>query len=238
MAAPTEFQSVEGFYHPEEPGLFFSLSPLMLGGLVALLLLAGLIGWWMGKARKPSDDPTEKIYDAIKKAVGAAAGAPRDSVMASARRLKATIDENLGGVLTLAGGLSAPYASLGKALEGLDYATPHKPAEPDKEKVGIEKLVINARRVVVNTTHPVASEPAHDDDHGKDGDHGHDAHSDHSHNHGHGDPGHGSGKPLDAKAQVAQVRAAVHAFSDHWTDKSARLAELREARRLLTRGPS
>jgi hypothetical protein len=236
---PTDFPGADSYYTPEPGGLFFSLSPMMTATLILLLGLALLLGWLWGRSKRPTDDPSEAIYTAVKKALAEATGAPRDTVIAAARKAQAAIKAQLGDVLLLAHGLAGPYDALGPALEGVDHGhhapEPHKP-EP-AEKSGIEKVIIKARDVFITT-------PAASDDHKGD-----DAHDDHGHGHGHGKDdhgkghggghghgsGHGSGKKLDTAAQIERVRAAIHNLSDHWSDKAARLAELRAARKQLTR---
>jgi hypothetical protein len=237
---PTDFPAPDAYYTPEAGGLFFSLSPMMTATLILLLGLALLLGWMWGRSKRPSDDPSEAIYTAIKKALAEATGAPRDTVIAAARRAQAVIKDQLGDVLILAKGLAGPYGALGPALEGIDKTPPkaeHKP-EPATEKSGVEKVIIKARDVFIS--HAPASD-SHDDDHGKD---------DHKDGHGkddakgHGDkPGHGGGhggdhppKTLSAAAQIDAVRAAIHNLSDHWSDKGARIKELQAARKQLTRG--
>jgi len=246
---PTDFPAPDAYYTQEPGGLFFSLSPAMTATLILLLGLAVLLGWLWGRSKRPSGDPSEAIYTAIKKALAEATGAPRDSVIAAARRAQAVIKDQLGDVLVLAKGLSGPYGALGPALDGIDKSPPkadHKPdhkPEAHAEKSGVEKVIIKARDVFIS--HAPASD-GHDDDHGKDG-HG-DGHKDgHGKDEkGHDKPaggghggGHGGGdhppKTLSAAAQIEAVRAAVHNLSDHWSDKPARLAELRAARKQLTR---
>jgi hypothetical protein len=233
---PTDFPTPDGYYTPEAGGLFFSLSPMMTATLILLLGLALLLGWLWGRSKRPGDDPSEAIYTAIRKALAEATGAPRDTVIAAARRAQAVIKAQLGDVLLLAHGLAEPYDALGPALEGVDHGhhepEPHKPEAT--EKSGIEKVIIKARDVFITS-------PAVSDDHkGGDApdDHGH-GKDDHGKGHGAGHgghgSGHGSGKKLDTATQIERVRAAIHNLSDHWSDKAARLAELRAARKQLTR---
>lgn len=235
VSAPTDFPTPDA-YQSASPDLFLSLPPMMIFGFIVLLLLAAALGWMMARRRTPDDDPSEAIYDAIKKAIAAASGAPRDQVVATARKLRSTLDDRLGAVLAVSRGLGGPCAELDTALEGLapddhgghdGHDKPESPASPS--------FVIHAQRDV--TIHAV--EPAKGDDHadGKDG-HGDRSASDPGKQAAHGNPapGHAHGKPVDAQTQIANIRAAVHALSDHWTDKAARLAELRAARRQLTTG--
>jgi hypothetical protein len=242
---PTDFPAPDGYYTPEAGGLFFSLSPMMTATLILLLGLALLLGWLWGRSKRPGDDPSEAIYTAIRKALAEATGAPRDGVIAAARRAQTVIKDQLGDVLVLARGLAGPYGALGPALEGVDKSPPkgdhksdHKP-ETHAEKSGVEKVIIKARDVFIS--HAPASD-GHADDH-KDG-HG-DSHGkdDKGHGGGHGDkPGHDAGhggdhppKTLSAAAQIDAVRAAIHSLSDHWSDKGARIKELQAARKQLTR---
>lgn len=239
---PTDFPAPEGYYTPEAGGLFFSLSPMMTATLILLLGLALLLGWLWGRSKRPGDDPSEAIYTAIRKALAEATGAPRDGVIAAARKVQTVIKDQLGDVLLLAKGLAGPYGALGPALDGVDksphkgdHKPDHKP-EPHAEKSGVEKVIIKARDVFIS--HAPASDN-HDDDH-KEG-HG-DGHG--KDDKGHGDkPGHGAGhggdhppKTLSAAAQIDAVRAAIHNLSDHWSDRGARIKELQAARKQLTRG--
>jgi len=238
---PTDFPAPDAYYTPEPGGLFFALSPTMTATLVLLLGLAVLLGWLWGRSKRPSDDPSEAIYAAIKKALAEATGAPRDSVIATARKAQAVIKGQLGDVLVLAKGLAGPYGALGPALDGIDKSPPkaehkeHKP-EAHAEKTGVEKVIIKARDVFINHAPASDGHDDHKDGHGKD-DKGHDGGHDAKpaaggHGGGHGDH---PPKTLSAAAQIEAVRSAIHNLSDHWSDKPARLAELRAARKQLTR---
>ena len=233
LPSPSEFQSVDGFYEPHDGGVLFTLPSMLLLAVALLLVLAGLLGWWIGRRRTDGEDPSQAIYDAIKKAVTAAAGAPRDSVMITARHLNTVLEDRLGAVLRIGHGLGGPHEALTQALDG------HGPAdhEPDKDQpadphTGVNKVTINARSVVLNT-HAAHAEGTAPDAHA-------DAHPPQGHGTGHGTGhggGHGHTKPLDARAQLAAVRTAVHDLSDYWSDKPARLKDLREARKQLTTAP-
>lgn len=244
---PSEFQSVDGFYEPADGGLLFSFPPVMVAAVIVLLLAALLLGWLMGRRGRPDTDPSDAIYGAIKKAVSAAAGAPRDSVAITARHLKTVLEDRLGAVRRLGHGVHGPYAALDDALEGFGEAEDdhHKPDHDDHKKAdagplgAARKVTINARNFVLNATHSGHAAEAADDHGGDHDDHGdkpgHGADDKHDHGAGHG---HGARKRLDGKAQLAAIRAAVHDFSDYWSDKPARLKDLREARRQLTTGQS
>lgn len=236
---PTEFINVEGYYTPEPGGLFFSLSPMMVAAMLVMLALALMLGWLWGRRKRPADDPSEAIYRAIKNAVAEATGAPRDTVIAAARKAQGVIKAQLGDVLVLSHGLAGPYEALDPALEGIDHEH-HQPEPPKPEtpaKPSIETVVIKARDVFIGSPLSAAT-----DDHNADPKAGHGHGDDQGHGHGKGDHGdkkhsggHGSGKKLDTATQIERVRAAIHDLSDHWSDKTARLYELRAARKQLTR---
>lgn len=241
VPTPTDFATADHVYAPEGGGLFFSLSPMMVAAVVVIIGLAVLLGWLLGHRRRPIDDPSEAIYGAIRKALTEATAAPRDTVIASARRAQSVIRAQLGDVLSCANGLASPCDALGPALEGIDHDH-HEPEAARHEppvKPSIERVVIKARDVFISSP-AVASADEHYADHGhgdaegrlKDG-HGTKP-NDGAHGGTHGG-GHGSGKPLDTATQIERVRAAIHDLSDHWSDKTARVGELRAAHKQLTR---
>jgi hypothetical protein len=246
LPTPSEFQSVDGFYEPADGGVLFTLPPVLIGAGLLLLLAALLLGWLIGRRSRPETDPSQSIYDVIKKAVSAAAGAPRDSVAITARHLKTVLEDRLGAVVRLGHGVHGPFGALDDALEGYGEAEEddHKPGHDEGHKPapvplgGARKVTINARTVVLNAHHGGAAvaEADPDEDHGHGHDHD-DAHADKpGHDKPHGGHAHAPRKRLDGKAQTAAIRAAVHDFSDYWSDKPARLKDLREARRQLTTG--
>ncbi|HEX8470259.1 MAG TPA: hypothetical protein VF633_04030 [Brevundimonas sp.] len=237
---PTEFVSLEGAYTPEGSGLFFSLSPMMGATMVVMLGLALLLGWFWGRRQRPTDDPSEAIYGTIRKALTEATAAPRDTVIASARKAQSTIKAQLGHVLGLAHGLAGPFGALGPALDGIDpsHREPEPPQHDAPAKSSIERVVIKARDVFISSP-ALSSAHEHDADHGHGDTEGHGA-KPHGGGHREGQggahwSGHGPGKPLDTATQIDRVRAAIHDLSDHWSDKAARVGELRAARKQLTR---
>lgn len=237
VPTPTDFAVTDHAYTPEGGGLFFSLSPMMVAAVVVMLGLAVMLGWLWGRRKRPADDPSEAIYGTIRKALTEATAAPRDTVIASARRAQSVIKTQLGDVLSLAHGLAEPFDALGPALEGIDHGH-HEPEAPKHEppsKPSIERVVIKARDVFISSL-AVASAKEHDADHGQGDGEGHvkEGHGTKPNDGAHGG-GHGPGKPLDTATQIERVRAAIHDLSDHWSDKAARLSELQAARKQLTR---
>lgn len=241
VPTPTDFATADHVYAPEGGGLFFSLSPMMVAGVVVMLGLAVMLGWLWGRRKRPADDPSEAIYGTIRKALTEATAAPRDTVIASARKAQSVIKTQLGDVLSLAHGLAEPFDALGPSLEGIDHGHHEPEAEKHEPPVepSIERVVIKARDVFISSP-AMASANEHDADLGHSGAEGHvkDGHGTKPHGGAHRGThggGHGPAKTLDTATQIERVRAAIHDLSDHWSDKAARLSELRAARKQLTR---
>lgn len=237
---PTEFQGpADSAFNAIDPPVFFSLPPMMLAGLVLLLLAVALIAWFARDwTTTPAEDPCDDIYDRIRKASEAAVKARRDEVVPAARKLVEVLEGRLGGVLALAAGLGGPVKKIKGLLDGKrpeGHGGGHGPGHDDAH--GGHAPATPAGPVFVNTGSMVVhagGEPSAPDDHK-------DEHKpDKPHGGGHDKGGHDKHKdePLDHKAQVDLLRAEVHAFADHWADKSARLGELRRARADLTRAPA
>lgn len=226
---PSEFAGAA--YEPVNAPVFFSLSPALLA-LILLLILLALVCGWHGRERfgpRPRD-PSQGAYDAIRKAAEEALKASRDDVHARARRLVDTVERRLGGVLALADGLGGPFRDIRAVLdpEPKTHDEPHG-ARHGKGESGRRPglMVVNTGKMVVHAgggreTDEGAAAPAPHpgtDDHGESalGPGRHDAHDGHAR-----DP--------DRRDEVARLRAALHAFADHWRDRPRRLAELRRAR--------
>ena len=211
---PSEFDTPAAAY-PADADLFLSVPPVILLLFLLLLLLALLCGWYAREQMGPKQkDPCEAIYDAVRKAAEDALKASRDDVRGKARRLIEVLDRRLGGVLTLAHGVDAPWSEIRDVLDpepdspgghgGHDH--PPHPDKPERDRP--DMVVVNNGRM---TVHAGPGDAEH-----KPGARAHDTH-DKSH------------KP-EPRDEVARLRAALHAFADHWRDKPRRLAELRRAR--------
>lgn len=233
----TDFQGpADAAFAPVDPPVFFSLPPMMLAGLILLLAVVALLAWFARDwTTTPASDPCEDIYDRIRKASDAAVKARRDEVVPAARKLVETVEGRLGGILALASGLGGAVKKIKGLLDGRrpeghgpghdDAHGGHAPATP------AGPVFVNTGSMVVHAGGEPPAADDHKDDH-KPADKPHGA----AHGGGH-DKGHDKHKdePLDHKTQVDLLRAEVHAFADHWADKSARLGELRRARADLTR---
>lgn len=208
---PSEFDTPAAAY-PADADLFLSVPPVILLLFLLLLLLALLCGWYAREQMSPKQkDPCEAIYDAVRKAAEDALKASRDDVRGKARRLIEVLDRRLGGLLTLAHGVDASWSEIRAVLDpepdgrhSHDHAP--RPEGPDRDRPDL--VVVNNGRMTVHAasgqTDPGPNAAAHDLQ----------------------DKPH---KP-EASDEVARLRAAVHAFADHWRDREARLRELRRAR--------
>ena len=208
---PSDFDTPAAAY-PSDADLVLSVPPVILLLFLLLLLLALACGWY-GRERMGSraHDPCEAIYDAVRKAAEDALKASRDDVRGKARRLVEVLDRRLGGVLTLAHGVDAPWSEIKAVLDPEDdhhnsHDHSHHPDKPDRDRPDL--VVVNNGRMTVHAA-------------GGDADHapGAPAHDTHDKPH-----------KLEPRDEVARLRAALHAFADHWRDKPRRLAELRRAR--------
>lgn len=215
---PSEFDTPAAAY-PARTDLFLSVPPVILLLFLLLLLLALLCGWYAREQMGPKPkDPCDAIYDDVRKAAEAALKASRDEVHARARGLLTVLDRRLGGVLALAQGVSGPCARIREVLE----AAPDEPGPRHEPEHGETRRARTSEMVVVNTGQLVVHAGGGDASKGSET--------------GHGDkPGahakdvHATPAP-DRRAEIERLRAAIHAFADHWRDKEARIRELRRAR--------
>jgi len=211
---PSEFDAPAAAY-PADADLFLSVPPVILLLFLLLLLLALLCGWYAREQMGPKQtDPCEAIYDAVRKAAEDALKASRDDVRSKARRLIEVLDRRLGGVLALAHGVDASWSEIRAVLDPEpnphdshdSHDHPRHPEKPDRDRPDL--VVVNNGRM---TVHAASGDVDH-----KPAVSAHDPHD----------------KPQkpEPRDEVARLRAAVHAFADHWRDKEARLRELRRAR--------
>ena len=208
---PSDFDTPAAAY-PSDADLFLSVPPVILLLFLLLLLLALACGWYGRERMGPrAHDPCDAIYDAVRKAAEDALKASRDDVRGKARRLIEVLDRRLGGVLTLAHGVDGPWSEIKAVLDPDDddhgsHDHAHHPDKPERDRP--ELVVVNNGRMTVHAA-------------GGDADHapGAPAHDTHDKPH-----------KLEPRDEVARLRAALHAFADHWRDKPRRLAELRRAR--------
>lgn len=218
---PSEFDTPAAAY-PADSDLFLSVPPVILLLFLLLLLLALLCGWYAREQMGPKPkDPCDALYNDVRKAAEAALKASRDEVHARARGLLTVIDRRLGGVLALADGVTGPCATIREVLAPRpDRHEPHPGAEHDRAAPAraSELVVVNTGKLVVHAGGGEAGKGCET---------------------GHGDkpdacaPSKESHAP-DRRAEIERLRAAIHAFADHWRDKEARIRELRRARANLS----
>ncbi len=218
---PSEFDTPAAAY-PADSDLFLSVPPVILLLFLLLLLLALLCGWYAREQMGPKPkDPCDALYNDVRKAAEAALKASRDEVHARARSLLTVIDRRLGGVLALADGVTGPCATIRDVLAPRpDRHEPHHGPEHGETRGAraSELVVVNTGKLVV---------------HAGGGETGKGCETGHSDKPDACAPSKESPAP-DRRAEIERLRAAIHAFADHWRDKEARMRELRRARANLS----
>jgi len=243
---PSDFAPVDPApFNPADPTLFLGLDPLLvlLLAVVAILLAGG--GGWVGSGmvhrRYAQDDPAEDIHRVLLRVLEQAMKASSNELPARAQAVAETFERVLGPALALGAGVNAPLKALKRALageaphvreEGREDGAEHAHAALDvpSEPHGHGEAIAAANPAVVVVNQYVA--PAREDacpPHGP-------RHSDHSHGSGSHPPRHDPGLSVPARAE--QLRAAITALYDHWSIRADRIADLRAARRALSRRPS
>lgn len=202
-----------------EPGL---LTPLgVVGWVVAVaLLLALLILGGSGTLRlgRRDDKAIHEAYDNILAMARYALKQDEFGILAGADDLRRIIRYYFGGLLQAGGGVGKQAKKLGEVMgdgedekskdgHGKDHGGGHG------SKVSTVSQNVHGPSITVNVGAGNA-----DDGHGGHSEHGHDDKE----------------KPLTLEQQLAAVRKAVREFEAWWSDKSARISELRGAREDLT----
>ena len=245
---PQEFSTTPGTgVEPVDGFLLFGLEPFLVLVLVLLVLLVAAGSWWTGRRQTyreswdRRDGACRRIHKRILLAAREVVYARSDAVLARAGELRATIDDCLGDVLKVCDGVSGPFEALKAGLAGERVESDHghgahgghgghepvacvSDSGPGHIFINPEQVVVAGRSVRVERCDGetlVAPPPAKA-----------------AHGHGHGHAAHHDHHPMTHAEQVAQVRAAVSAFLDHWADEGARVAELEAAQKQLTFGPA
>lgn len=173
---------------------------------LASVVLVGL-GLLLGRASRPkARDNAEAIWEAINTAAKVALTADATDLQSRADALRLALERRLGGTARVMGGQSSLYKALVKALEGR--------TEPADSNNGEIEGASGARTQVVVITGGTAELPSATPN---------------------ADRGARDGGFLSPRARDQALLLAVSDISQHWRQKSARLAELRAAHRELSR---
>jgi len=210
---PQDFQPA--VLEPVDPVLFLGVHPLLVLLFVALAVLLMAAAWREGRrgaAARP--DAAEAIWRDIDKACQAAMRANSDALPGQARALRATLDDRLGHVLALTGGLSKPLKELEAALRGRVTPDDHGHAPDDHPSPAPAKVTVVANSHVVIKDSGVEHEPRDEE------------------------PPHkpeNRERDMTGREQADALRTAIAHVNDHWCRRAERIAELRAAARQLTR---
>ncbi len=141
---PSEFIEQEAPLLSEEAGLLLGVEPLLLGVFVILLIVAGLVGYLIGRraaARRSPDkkvkDAPDAIHAAVLKASAAARSAHSDELRARARTLQDVLRHRLPGLIAIIAGIGGPLSELERALEGrrsAEHPDAHDPHGADVDR--------------------------------------------------------------------------------------------------------
>lgn len=244
-------------FSPADPTLFLGLDPLLVLLLIVIaLLLAGGGGWLgggMARRRYAEDDPAEDLHGALLRVLEDAMKASTHELPARAQAVHDAFDRVIGPVLKLGAALNGPLKRLDEALVGDDRSSAKPPeAAPGKASrdggghgrgghgagscgCGGVATAVSPSVIVVN---PYPQRPAPARDCGcppaapcqceRPGSAAEPARAEVK----------AEKKTLSVAARNDQLRAAVTTLYDHWSNRPDRIAELRAARRALSRRPA
>ena len=149
-----DFGGASQGYEAAAGPLFLGLDPLLLTLLLALIGIAGFVGWVLGRRDRSGDDP-EAVAKAIHARILAAAkdakSAESDRLVEKSRALKALVTELLGNVIAVGGGVSP-------ALKGIQDALDHK-RPPAKGAAAAPATQVPLINVTVNAAPPSPPPP-------------------------------------------------------------------------------
>jgi hypothetical protein len=230
------------------PGLLTPLGVFgwIVAGVLALLLIGAMRGE-SGRRRRVDETQLSETYGHILAAARFAVRQDEFGILRGADVLRRVIKTHLGGVLLAGGGLGKQLKKLGEAMGEKDEKKDDKKDGKKKKKddhgagghgghgkheahpVAAEHSpgstttvaeTVHGHSITLNIGNEKPGHGGHGGDHG-DG-HGHDDHDDEEE------------KPQTLEEQLLLVRKAVREFEAWWSDKPARMAELRAAHDDLT----
>jgi len=233
------------------PGLLTPLGVFgwIVAGVLALLLIGAMRGE-TGRRRKVDETQLSETYGHILAAARFAVRQDEFGILRGADVLRRVIKTHLGGVLLAGGGLGKQLKKLGEAMGEKDEKKDDK--KDGKKKKKDDHGAGGHGGHGKHEAHPVAAEHSPGSTttvaetvHGhsitlnigneKPGHGGHGGHGDdHGGGHGHDDHDEEEEKPPTLEEQLLLVRKAVREFEAWWSDKPARMAELRAAHDDLT----
>lgn len=218
MSYGDDFASVDTAGAPLDPTIMIGADPLFWGAMGLALLVAGLVGWLIGRsARSRRTDAAHAIWDAINDAAKAAMNADTESLPALASDLQRVLRARLGKTLAFGGDLGKCVKALDAALKGeVEDKAHHPPAGhapgPDAAQghdahgpTGAGHPAgapVGAASVTIVSVH-APSAPAHPH------------------------PPETDKRPMTTKERNDALRLAVADFNDHWRHRSAREGEMR-----------
>lgn len=257
---PSDFETADAVFTPQDDTLFLGLPPL-LALILFLLLLAIAIGmfflgrWHAGQTGAAGSRTPEDIHKAILKASTDALASPSNELKARAETLRQTLWRHLGPVIEATKGVTGPLKALDDAMKGEKKPAKTEPApalqkpqdhghatgcscgKPQACTCGgggpAAPASVTINQVYVGG-HPVAPPPGSGPTCGCTGAHRPDCHHK-------GEPKHDAPAPaarpeieyMSAPEQTEALSRAIRQFHDHWSNSSERIRELREARRVL-----
>ncbi|MBU1346517.1 MAG: hypothetical protein KKA16_06140 [Alphaproteobacteria bacterium] len=258
---PSDFETADAAYSPVDGPLFLGLPPLMTLMLLLLILAIAAGMYFLGRwhmeqgGGTDADRAPEDIHKAILNASLRAMGASSNDLKSRAEALRALIQDLLGPVLDVAKGVSGPVKALDEALKGESK----EPAKADNAhgkghgdghdhggkpahdcRCGTPKsCTCPPASVTINKIYVGGAPLGSGGGCGCTGAHkpgcGHAPGK-----HGHGEKAHGSDhetRVMTGREQTDAISRAVRLFHDHWSQDQARIRELKDALRALSRRP-
>ena len=131
MSYGDDFATVDTAGAPLDPTIMIGADPLFWSAVLLALLVAALIGWWLGAgSQSKRGDAAGAIWEAVDDAAKAAMKADTEALPARASELDRVLRDRLGRTLTFGGGLARRVRALSAALKGeIDGAAQHPDAD-------------------------------------------------------------------------------------------------------------
>ena len=216
MSYGDDFATVDTAGAPLDPTIMIGADPLFWGAVLLALLVAALIGWWLGAgSQSKRGDAAGAIWEAVDDAAKAAMKADTEALPARASELDRVLRDRLGRTLTFGGGLARRVKALSAALKGEidgaphhhdgdapDHAAPesHDPAQPGAAP-GRPAASASGNVTIVSVHAPSTPVDPHPAGPGR--------------------------RSMTTKERNDALRLAVADFNDYWRHRPAREGEMR-----------